>query len=787
MAWTTEDQAVWSAGLQPVHATWNGDAWTPQRGTTGSAPFAPYPRPEGVQVRTALRPPRHAVMFDVDCGRDGKQGDVTLARMQHPDNLGPLPPTFKLTARGGHQNSGRFGFRIPSDLIITDTMFDRFGVDGRTGSIEVIRTGHRFSWSFGDTHPKTGTRVLCYAPDGTPIYPPSVDQWPSLPQRWVNYFREHAPTPFAQGVSQPARKISVSRARADLLKRREQVWQDTPQSGRFRSRIGTWARQTAGYMLALGHTPDASCEYLLKEIEKHPRWGTSDWNPAITEATIIDYVYRYAVTEPIELEVDFEYGGMTARQQVDAMDAGLPPPHPVSSTWGDTNPGVLGDQAALTPSAQPAAKSTRKIKLTYASDTTTKLARWLWTDTCGGRLPLGELSVVAGRGGIGKSPFTLWLAARLSRGELPGDLLGQARTTLIYATEDDWSRTVQPRLIAAGADLTRVAHIEAVVDEDGNEADFSWAQDLESLDEVMAETGAALLIIDPLINVMTKGDAHNNADVSAALKRLVDKAHKHECSIVGLVHASKATDGQLDNVINGSVAWRNVPRAALLFTQHQDTGERIISQNKNNMGRKDLPNLAFDMLSVDIPVEGKMVSHPAFVLGEITETDAADALASTRKDQGPEIQPIEALDWLADALKFGPKPVSELQKIMLAEPTEIRVWGTIANQVGSRDGRRLFHKRKPDYTGPWIWELTEAGFKTYGIRQTVPAPPTPPHPGAWQAEPVRMDGVGPDLGKHRVDNVGTSECSTYGVELHDPDVVHNGYAHSSAQSVFTGQ
>jgi hypothetical protein len=84
---------------------------------------------------------------------------------------------------------------------------------------------------------------------------------------------------------------------------------------------------------------------------------------------------------------------------------------------------------------------------------------WLWD----ARLALGILALLAGREGLGKSSFGYWLAARVTRGELPGEHHGRPRAVLISATEDSWEHTVVPRLIAAGADLDQVFRVEVRV------------------------------------------------------------------------------------------------------------------------------------------------------------------------------------------------------------------------------------------------------------------------------------------------------------------------------------
>src|SRR4051812_47902231 len=85
----------------------------------------------------------------------------------------------------------------------------------------------------------------------------------------------------------------------------------------------------------------------------------------------------------------------------------------------------LGNASAPIKTTKLFAPPKRKLKLVRGSDTVAQKVDWLWTENGQGRLPLGTLSVVAGDGNLGKSPFTLWLAAQITRGKLEGDLKGQ--------------------------------------------------------------------------------------------------------------------------------------------------------------------------------------------------------------------------------------------------------------------------------------------------------------------------------------------------------------------------
>src|SRR5688500_4380374 len=89
------------------------------------------------------------------------------------------------------------------------------------------------------------------------------------------------------------------------------------------------------------------------------------------------------------------------------------------------------------PEGSPAS---RKVTLTAASTIKVRPVRWLWE----GRLPLGGLSLLGGREGIGKSICAYTLAAEITKGRLTGAYWGKPRSVIVAATEDSWEHTINP-------------------------------------------------------------------------------------------------------------------------------------------------------------------------------------------------------------------------------------------------------------------------------------------------------------------------------------------------------
>lgn len=189
-------QILRSKGWQPVWChNENGDVWA-VKDTTGPAPFGQEgQQPPGYAL--SFRPPQSVKVFDVD-HYDEKHGMDTIDRAT--SQLGPLPPTWRVSARGAENPSGRYLYRCPEDVEFNDAVFQQWGeletrdVKGKETTkvwtdVEVVRTRHRWSWAPGLPHYKTGEMIEVYDADGELCAMPSVDELPWLPDAWVTYLR----------------------------------------------------------------------------------------------------------------------------------------------------------------------------------------------------------------------------------------------------------------------------------------------------------------------------------------------------------------------------------------------------------------------------------------------------------------------------------------------------------------------------------------------------------------------------------------------------------------------
>ena len=290
----------------------------------------------------------------------------------------------------------------------------------------------------------------------------------------------------------------------------------------------------------------------------------------------------------------------------------------------------------------------RKIVLTPAAGIKVRPVKWVWQD----RMPLGSLTLIGGREGIGKSTLTYQLIADITRGRLDGHYAGEPRAVIVAATEDSWEHTIVPRLMAADADLDLVYRVDVVTSE-GIGTSLSLPADLHALEEEAERIGAAAIVLDPLLSRLHASlDTHKDAEVRQALEPLVALADRCGAAVVGMIHVNKSTSTDPLTLLMGSRAFAAVARAVLFVMKSPDDDElRLIGQPKNNLGRTDQPTLQFTIASrmVADTDEGQVWTGAISWEGE-SDRSIADYLEEGAEGGSIHTAVGEAADWLHDFL-----------------------------------------------------------------------------------------------------------------------------------------
>ena len=298
------------------------------------------------------------------------------------------------------------------------------------------------------------------------------------------------------------------------------------------------------------------------------------------------------------------------------------------------------------------------VELIDAASLKPEPIRWLWP----GWLARGKLHVMAGAPGTGKTTLAMDFAAAVSAARaFPSGWRPNRGSVLVWSGEDDPADTLVPRLLAAGADLSRVRFV-GEVRENGERYPFDPARDVQKLAAACAGIGdVSLLIVDPLVSAVS-GDSHKNAEVRRGLAPLVDLAVRLDAALLGITHYSKGTAGRdpLERV-SGSLAFGALARVVFgTVRQEVEEGEAtrmMLARAKSNIG-PDGGGFLYAFEQAPLADHGDIVTS-RIVWGNAVEGTARELLAEPE----PNASPVDdADDFLLDLLAGHRLPVKDVYR-----------------------------------------------------------------------------------------------------------------------------
>lgn len=349
--------------------------------------------------------------------------------------------------------------------------------------------------------------------------------------------------------------------------------------------------------------------------------------------------------------------------------------------------------------------------------------RWLWRY----RIALGKLIGIAGEPKVGKGLLWSYLIGLVTRGELDGDL-DEPRNVIVVTTEDEPGDTLKPRLLAAGADLQRVSQF--TMGAAGESVPFRVPQDTDELGRQIAETKAALVVIDPLIEFVDgHADSHKSQDVRQALAALNEIARTYGCAILAVIHLNKSASTNALLRHEASAAFTQVMRGTLLLGRDPDDpggdrgSRRVLASTSSNLGPEP-PSLLYEIeaASVTGDTEESIETAQIVPIGE-SPADGAALLGSVDEDAKAERD--EAVEFLRVELAGGERPARAIQEAAKAAGVGPGSLRRAKRQLGVK-------RKKEDFQGGWVWWLPEGD----DAKGTAPpsVQPSPSSPSSFQAE-----------------------------------------------------
>ena len=222
-------------------------------------------------------------------------------------------------------------------------------------------------------------------------------------------------------------------------------------------------------------------------------------------------------------------------------------------------------------------------------------------------IPYGKVTIIQGDPGEGKTTMVLQIIAKLTRGEtiLPADSTKDKRididsesdmvdaeniennastqhleapVNVIYQTaEDGLGDTIKPRLLAAGADCTKVMVI------DDSEQPLTMAD--VRLEEAIVQTKARMVVLDPIQGFLgSEVDMHRANEIRPLMKRIAVLAEKYHCAIILIGHMNKNSNGKSSYRGLGSIDFQAAARSVLIVGRIKDEPEvRVVCHTKSSL------------------------------------------------------------------------------------------------------------------------------------------------------------------------------------------------------------
>jgi hypothetical protein len=354
----------------------------------------------------------------------------------------------------------------------------------------------------------------------------------------------------------------------------------------------------------------------------------------------------------------------------------------------------------------------RRRRVTFADEIAMEPTYWGWAENGYGRIPLGELTLVAGHGEAGKSIFNIGLISLLSTGDLQGRYFGYPRVSLIAASEDDWRKTIIPRLVVSEADLNMVARFDIVTQTAKDGVKISLPQDYDELEAAIVDTRAAWVFFESVVSAIDlTRDINQGQHVREVLERLADIARRQRCVVIGSVHFNKSTASHAMERMSGSMEFRNVARAVLYMAMQED-GTGVISKSKNNLGR-GWPSLSYEIKEMVASRNPYITAGFMEILGE-TDADASELITASRRARKKSPELVAVLEVVKRMFEDHDDWMVEDGMRILEEngvSTNDRTLAKAFNELGIRTQRIYAKGRKgAQYS---IWTMKPIKVKDY--------------------------------------------------------------------------
>lgn len=280
-------------------------------------------------------------------------------------------------------------------------------------------------------------------------------------------------------------------------------------------------------------------------------------------------------------------------------------------------------------------KGPKAPKLIWMNTVELKEVTWLWYPY----IPAGSATMIFGPGGHGKSHIAVDIAARVTTGRpFPGEKDSlPAQNVLMMSAEDELDRVLGPRLVKAGADLSKVIapNKQFTLDKEG----------LRFVEEYIDAASVGIVFVDPVVAYIGgKVDINKANETREFTGGLHQLAMRSGVPIVMVHHSRKGNEGADWERAMGSVDFNNAVRSVMFVTTSPD-GNPIMKHVKANYSPTG-PTQGFD-----------------FDDGHFRWTGIYTEDGTQSRKPGPKAAKIDGVKaWLAKKLADGPVKAVQIEQ-----------------------------------------------------------------------------------------------------------------------------
>lgn len=221
-----------------------------------------------------------------------------------------------------------------------------------------------------------------------------------------------------------------------------------------------------------------------------------------------------------------------------------------------------------------------KINLVSVSDIEKEYVEWLVP----GYIPKGNITIIGGDGGLGKTSLWCNIASAISNGtpcvlQENNDVLYPQGEVIYFSGEDDTARVLRARLEQNGADLDNIKTLQ--MDDDA----FTSLSIGGALIEGIIEARRPMLVIfDPIQQFIKNADMSKRNDMRQTMTNLTKLGTKYGTTFILVMHTNKRDKvGSFRDKLSDSADLWDIVRSVIALGRNQNN-ENFITHEKSNYG-----------------------------------------------------------------------------------------------------------------------------------------------------------------------------------------------------------